>query len=621
MSELILLEDDSLISDSESSNIYLWNGYNEKGNVKSLMRYLETNGDRLRAKYMDFIHDLGEARVDGKRVVEVLAFDNSFSLWWMSLLAEKSPYKSPRILDCVRLLALEEVMVEHNTKKMILISNDLGVNESLKYLCQKKGITYKFELREKIRESSGLRKIYDCLPHQIQGLIYGLRYVVTRWVFTRNSIPDWHQGNDSVFFMSNFFHLDGKKTTQSTFYSKQWEKLPDFLNERGVKTNFIHHFLYSPEVPGTKLASRLIEQFNQHSKKNAHLILDSFLTLSLVIRVLNKWLRLLWRTRKIRNAVELFTPKDSQATFWYLLKEDWKSSLVGSAAVLNLFFAELFDRALATLPHQRLGLYLCENQGWERAFVHFWRKHSHGKVIGVAHSTIRFWDIRYFYSLSTLSSRDTYPLPRPDKTAVNGKQGWELLIESGISEKDLMEAEALRYQYLSGLETNMLKSSVATNVKSLLVIGDFTTERTAKMMEIVSLANQASKNKFSISLKPHPACKLELLSEYKFNLINEPIGKIARNFDYVFSSNTTSASLDVYLSGSPVLVFLDGNDFNFSPLREVKNVFFVSSGKDLLEGINRQGSGSLEAKVEDFFWLDEALPRWKKCFHEAGIRL
>ena len=51
---------------------------------------------------------------------------------------------------------------------------------------------------------------------------------------------------------------------------------------------------------------------------------------------------------------------------------------------------------MASLPRQRLGLYLCENQGWERIFIRAWRKHGHGKLIGVAHSTIGYWDMRYF---------------------------------------------------------------------------------------------------------------------------------------------------------------------------------------------------------------------------------
>lgn len=253
--------------------------------------------------------------------------------------------------------------------------------------------------------------------------------------------------------------------------------------------------------------------------------------------------------------------------------------------------------------------------------MHFWRKYSHGKIIGVAHSTIRFWDIRYFYSLSTLSDKQNCSLPRPDKIAVNGKPGWRLLIDSGFNEKDLVEVEALRYQYLSTATVSSSILNQESTQKSLLIIGDFTIERTIKMLDIATKANHLSDNHLNISLKPHPACRLGQLSQFNFTVINEPIGCVARNFDYVFSSNTTSASLDAYLSGVAVFVFLDGKDFNFSPLREKKDVFFVGCANDLIEGLKIKQYHFSKIKTEDFFWLDEHLPRWIKCFQEAGIGL
>ena len=76
----------------------------------------------------------------------------------------------------------------------------------------------------------------------------------------------------------------------------------------------------------------------------------------------------------------------------------------GSAAVINLLWIELFDQALRDAPRQDKGFYLCENQGWERAFIHAWRKHGHGELIAVPHATVRFWDLRYFADPRTVRS-------------------------------------------------------------------------------------------------------------------------------------------------------------------------------------------------------------------------
>ena len=58
-----------------------------------------------------------------------------------------------------------------------------------------------------------------------------------------------------------------------------------------------------------------------------------------------------------------------------------------------------------------------ENQNWERIFLFFWRKNGHGKNIGVKHTTIRYWDLRYF----DISKNKFFNLPQPDLVAVNGK--------------------------------------------------------------------------------------------------------------------------------------------------------------------------------------------------------
>ena len=60
--------------------IYNWNGYAEKDSLFSLLRYVEVNGDRLRKKYLGLINDLGEAQIQGKRLVEHLDLGEGFSL-------------------------------------------------------------------------------------------------------------------------------------------------------------------------------------------------------------------------------------------------------------------------------------------------------------------------------------------------------------------------------------------------------------------------------------------------------------------------------------------------------------------------------------------------------------
>ena len=95
------------------------------------------------------------------------------------------------------------------------------------------------------------------------------------------------------------------------------------------------------------------------------------------------------------NIRDAFKPKNSAIDFWPLLKKEWIVSVRGSTAIRNCMFIELIDKALKATTQQKLGLYLQENQFWEKALLHAWRIHGHGFIIGVPHASVNFWDLRY----------------------------------------------------------------------------------------------------------------------------------------------------------------------------------------------------------------------------------
>ena len=102
-------------------DILLWQGYSSNNKFLSIPGYIEEHANDLRAKYLAFIHDLGETDLKGKKIVEHLDIGDDFSLWWMTTLAEKSPFKSPKIYDCLRLIALEgkQIVTLENIKLKI----------------------------------------------------------------------------------------------------------------------------------------------------------------------------------------------------------------------------------------------------------------------------------------------------------------------------------------------------------------------------------------------------------------------------------------------------------------------------------------------------------------------
>jgi surface carbohydrate biosynthesis protein (TIGR04326 family) len=232
-----------------SGDVLGWQTFTEDGPVSSIPGYLERHSDRLRAKYLGFIHDLGQSRIFGLRVVDHLDLGDGFSFWWMNQLAEKSPFKSPQIYDCLRLLALEEILRGSRPSELRVAGLPENVTQAISELCG--ALQINFVLHEKASASKrqwSFRQLYLRLPFEIQGLI-SLRHIATRWSL-RNAKPSaWFSGDRAVTFFSYFFNLDLKACADGKFYSRQWEKLPEFIQGKGWKINWLHHFLRTPGSP------------------------------------------------------------------------------------------------------------------------------------------------------------------------------------------------------------------------------------------------------------------------------------------------------------------------------------------------------------------------------------
>lgn len=294
----------------------------------------------------------------------------------------------------------------------------------------------------------------------------------------------------------------------------------------------------------------------------------------------------------------------------------------GSVAISNLLWIELFDKALRELPYQAKGLYLCENQAWERALIHAWRKHRHGQLIALAHSTVRFWDLRYFTDARTVRSADPHPMPRADLIALNGTAAIDAYLSMDYPQEAIAECEALRYGYLNDLRTGHSSRKVKGDPIQVLILGDYMPSNTIKMLQLLEVAAPLISDPIAYTVKPHPNWLVESTGypSLQLKVVTDPLGKILHDFDVAYSSNMTSAAVDAYLAGMPVVVMLDGTELNFSPLRGHLGVSFVSTPKELAEALQRAYRGKTpDIDQNEFFYLDPQLPRWQRLLASSGM--
>ena len=105
----------------KNQDVWIWNSYTKTEQGSSIPAYVEENSSRIRNKYLAFIHDLGQTLFGKRSLVEHLEQKPGMSFWWMSLLVEKSFGKSPYIIDCLKLIGLEEILKERRSKSLKIL--------------------------------------------------------------------------------------------------------------------------------------------------------------------------------------------------------------------------------------------------------------------------------------------------------------------------------------------------------------------------------------------------------------------------------------------------------------------------------------------------------------------
>lgn len=597
----------------------------------SIPHYVEANGERLRAKYLAFVHDLGEGEIGGRRLREHLDVGHGFSFWWMTRVAEKSPFKSPRIYDCLRLLALEEILRDRKPAHLTLHGSDRDLARALQRLCRHLGMAFVWRSHRRPRQPWSLRRLFHGLPYWTQGLI-SLLHLLPRWPLRKLKKPQWFSGEDAIFLCSYFTHLDPASCAQGRFYSRLWEVLPNVLQQDGWKANWMHHCLFSSEVPDAQAGLRLLDRFNQDpDRQGAHAFLDSYLSVEVVKRLFTRWIRLNVVAWRLGTVSSLFYPNGSSVWLWPVLRSDWGTSLTGPVAVSNCLSVALFDAALKDLPPQKRGLYLHENLGWEKAFLHAWRKHGHGKIIAVAHATIPFWSLNHFDDRRCLNPRSDCAMPQPDFLAVNGPMSWRALVTAGYPSQRLMEVEALRYLNLlhvasrpamnPGRRDGREPPAPHSRVMRVLVLGDCLPASMQRFCALLQAAAKLLPSGYVFAFKPHPRYSIDL-AQYPGLPITETTERLDQlwgEHDVVVAVSSTNAAVEAYVAGLPVIIGLEGTGPNVSPLRGLPGVRFVGTPAELIEALQTAVQGGTGTRdPHQFFFLDPALPRWRRLLSGVG---
>lgn len=594
----------------KNKDVLYWNS-EESNEEQMLSSYLEKNKEKIRNTYLDFVDELANKRINDKSILNSFSLDSHHNLWTTSLINEKCPIKSPQVIDCLKLICLEKILIKKQIKQVKLYSYNHNISQSIELLCSRKKIKL---IRPK---NISIKRIFSFfrVPMGLKTFIFIFR-IGLKYIKLSETNHDLRKCNSKISIFSYLLNFEIKKNNKKeiSFHSNYWNKLPEIISKKFNGTNWFHL-----PIEFQKNNYLIKEDFKSSKLKDNHNIISDYLTLKIFFKSILLFLRYYLKNFNFDKRFSCFNLKKSDVNLCYLLQEDWDKSFKGSNLFYSIMMINLFDSILSNIPKQKIGLYLYENQAWEKCLISSWNKFKHGKLIGVAHSTVRFWDLRYFKSKKILRNPISMKNEFPNNIAVNGTLASSALLKGGYDKKLLLKTEALRFLYLNKYLDN--KNNIKSKkIKKILLIGDIDKKNTIELLRSINTIKSQIKE-YNITFRSHPGQILDNQAKI-LNILNSRERllevDINRN-DMVIVSGSSSVALEVLFLNKPLVVYLSKDKLNLSPLSDFKEIHFASTPKSLLESIISSKYNTNIIK-KDSFYLDKRLTYWKanldKIFHE-----
>jgi surface carbohydrate biosynthesis protein (TIGR04326 family) len=155
----------------------------------------------------------------------------------------------------------------------------------------------------------------------------------------------------------------------------------------------------------------------------------------------------------------------------------------------------------------------------------------------------------------------------------------------------------------------------------VLVLGDYLISKTQWQLHLLEQAALLLPFNTVFTVKPHPNCPIQP-DDYpvlSMMVTMEPIAKLLAECDVAYSSAVTSAAVDAYCVGVPIVSVLDPNTLNLSPLRGCAGAQFASTPEELVAALTFAATAPRTPRdQQEFFTIDTQLPRWRKLFLESS---
>lgn len=582
--------------------VMLWDSFgdpNQHPDSISLPTFIEHNAQDIRSRLLAFLCEAKHVRHGGVGLEEALYTGEGLSTWWLSFPSLKQWGKRQSIPIACRLIATEIIVGGHNLHRVAveaddtdlagLIARSLGRPSSMRYRLSR----------------TFLRRVV----HPLRAVGSLGRYLLQTRAMPQHAPDVVTASRSSIAFFDYFSIPSDSSTSEGVYTSPYWGMAPSLAQ----RPHWYHVYPRNVDHAGVRNALKSITQLNERGGPPHRLFLGR-LTFAGCVKILRTYVQQISIHRRFRRELLEFCPPNTTSRLWNVFEDEWDDSILGSTALRHLILLVTTDEMVRNMPRYDKIFYLMENQPWELALTHCVRQHKKGNLIGVAHSTIRFWDLRYFLDerennfVNAASRR-----PHPDRVCVNGEIGRGLLLDNNYPADSIAVVEALRYMYLHNLRETAGRSN-----GHLLLLGDFLDHANEVLVNVFRQALALLANPPQIKVRSHPICPLttEQLGPLAERLSTESLADLLRSTSVVITTAASSSAAESAALGIPTIVILDARSLNYSPFRQTDNIYVVETATQLARLLGEHQQLTSHA-VDTIFCLDPNYPRWRTELNPA----
>lgn len=507
----------------------------------------------LKDEYIAFIHAISEKKLSpGNTVKEYFSYPGKpFSLWWLSLIAEKNQFKSQSFTLFSKAITIAR------------LQRSLGCHE---IWCGK---------------HAGVLNELLCLSRKQAGLWEGLKIIAIeqlrvlrfacclfkKMIDIRNFRRDFSVRKTKLrehgfALLTNFPDIDGKALQEGKFVNLTYGSIQKAIEENG-RHDIAWFGIYGTINSSTwKQAIKIASSVKQAA---LFFMLEEWLTFSSFLSIIMTYIRSAVRCLPIlkhcRRLFEHYDPVSGRTfDFWSIHKKDFISSFSGKVLFWNITYYTIFANIAKALHGGTKVLYFAEMHGWEKALNIACSKRADITTVGLQHGSVPILLLNYFEHPEDLKGDDYLKyMPTPKYLGCLSPLTMNLFLRGEWKKEKLFVLGGFRF---GGLKNNGNVSPRYSMRKNQIIVPfSISSIGSREMLLLLYEAFNDKDLNFTVLLKTHPCYSMEKvikklglkLNDKVFKFTNESLSIVTGESKLMIVKESSSVFWAIYHK-TPVII-------------------------------------------------------------------